>query len=167
MKKIPLTLGLWAKVDDDDFAFLSQYKWQARRSKNGRTVYASHAYVKNGKVKNTQMSRMIMNPPKDKLVDHINHDGIDNRRSNLRICTDTENNRNMSKSQRKLTSKYKGVLLHKDKSHHRNKQWRAQIREGKGKIRYLGYFWTEKEAAIAYNRAAQQLFGEFAFPNLI
>lgn len=103
------------------------------------------------------MHRLIMNTPEGMLVDHINHDCLDNRKSNLRICTHAENARN--KRPVIGTSKYKGVYWDKT-----NKKWEAHIRKGKD-VKYLGQFKCEKKAALAYNEKAKELFGEFAYLN--
>lgn len=96
-----------------------------------------------------------MNPQKGMVVDHINHDGLDNRRENLRVCTQEENNRN----KRSLSSKsgLKGVV---PVSRPGTKPWRAFIQG-----RLIGYFLTKQEAAKAYNKKAKKLFGEFAHLN--
>jgi len=90
-------------------------------------------------------------------VDHINGDRLDNRRANLRIVTKQQNRQNIGKqSHREMTSRYKGVVQHP-----KTLRWRAIVKTG-GKQRHLGYFATEHEAALAYNTAARELFGEFA-----
>ena len=104
------------------------------------------------------MHRLIMNAPKGLQVDHINNVGIDNRRFNLRLCNQSNNqaNRGLDKDN---TSGYKGVTFKKDKP--RNKPWQAQINY-KGKHYSIGYFATKEEAAKAYNAKAKEFFGEFA-----
>jgi hypothetical protein len=101
------------------------------------------------------MHRLIMNAPIGYDVDHINHNGLDNRRCNLRVCTRTQNQANSKP--RKKSSKYKGVSW----SNSENK-WRAFIRiNGKGKT--IGRFDSELDAAEAYNNEAKKCFGEFAY----
>jgi hypothetical protein len=100
-----------------------------------------------------------MNPSANMVIDHINGDKLDNRRSNLRICTQAENVRNQKKTRYPRLSHYKGV----SKDHG---CWRARIT--KDRVWYcLGYFRTEEAAAQAYNQAAQELFGEYARLNII
>lgn len=89
--KIPLTQGKFAIVSDADYKRLSKYKWHAHRDKNGILFYAER-YDKKRKPHIVKMHREIMKPPKGLVVDHRNGDGLDNRRSNLRVCTTAENN---------------------------------------------------------------------------
>lgn len=152
MKKIKLTQGKFALVDDADYEWLVQFKWcivkvrriyYAIRAVQGKTVY---------------MHRFMLEAPKDMDIDHINHNGLDNRRANLRICTHIQNLQN-KRSSCNGTSKYKGVSWCK-----RDKKWTAQIEHG-GQSAYLGRFANELEAANAYDKAAKELHGEFAYLN--
>ena len=121
-----------------------------------------------GKIKNIRLHRFVMGvlDNADIFVDHINHNRADNRRCNLRICTIQQNNRNTSKSTRNpKTSRFKGVSFDKSKSHQKN-PWRAQYSMNSKKV-HIGCFATEKEAALAYNKAVLEHFGEFANPNII
>jgi hypothetical protein len=103
------------------------------------------------------LHRVITGATKGMDVDHINGDRLDNRRSNLRVCSRSENMKNARKRSR-CSSKYKGVTWVKSK-----KRWRAQITmvECKGS-KHIGYFKSEIDAARAYNEAAKEYFGEFA-----
>lgn len=148
VKKIELSQEFFALVDDEDFERVSQFNWHVRITKNAK--YA----VTNMNKTTVQMHRFIMNCPKDKMVDHENRNGLDNRKSNLRICSRSENLMNSKKPSGLLTSKYKGV-------NRVGKKWRAEIRKNR-KGYYLGTFETEIEAAKAYNKKAKELFGEFA-----
>ncbi len=169
VKQIQLTQGKFALVDDKDFEMLSQYKWYAHKS--GKTYYAERNKDKGvGK-----MHRLIMNCPEGMVVDHIDHNGLNNQKVNLRICSHAENNRN-SKSRKNSKSQYLGVSLNikrrttpykdgtpRDYTRH---TWIAQI-ETNGKNYNLGRYKTEEEAALAYNAKAAELFGKFANLNII
>ena len=152
---IPLTQGQIAVVDRADYPALSRYKWFAH--KEGRTFYA----VGNGqKRKHIIMHRMIMNAPKNMQVDHIDHDGLNNTRKNLRLCTPAQNRYNMRpQKNKKNRSKLKGVFYVKSK-----KKYKAQI-GFKGKTKHIGYYKTQKHAGKAYDKMAKKLFGEFAYLN--
>jgi hypothetical protein len=151
MKIIPLTQGKFATVDDDMYEYLNQWKWHVNRGRN--TWYACRGDGWRRKV--LSMHRVIMNTPDGVLVDHINGDGLDNRKANLRNCTNTENQRNSNK-QINNSSGYKGVYLDK-----RRDKYFAQITVN-NKALHSGYFRTAKEAARAYDEMAKKHFGEFA-----
>ncbi len=153
MKQIPLTQEKFALVDEADFEELSKYKWYV--TKSHRDLYARRKVHKTNSC--IYMHRQILGlTKKDKMdTDHINHNTLDNRRCNLRICTRSQNNQNGIK-QANCSSKLKGVSWYK-----RDKKWRAYITYYKQTI-HLGYFDSEIEAAIAYNKKAEELFGEFA-----
>lgn len=157
-KTIPLTQGRVAIVDDADYEWLSQWRWCVR--KRDSTYYAVRGVRINGKVRAIHMHRVIVNPPLDKQIDHINGDGLDNRRCNLRLCTQSQNNMN-SRKRNDCSSIYKGVTWHK-----REQKWHARIKMN-GRLRHLGYFRDEDEAAKAYNQTATELFGSFARLNVI
>lgn len=161
MRYIPLTQGQIAIVDDEDYEELSQFKWYAQ--KRGQTYLAARTYYENGKKKFEYMHRRIVRAPDGLVVDHINGNGLDNRRSNLRICTRAENNRNihrhLSRKRAKVVSRFKGVYWDE-----RSKKWTAQIRVNRRQI-WLGMFEDEIQAALAYDAAAFCYFGEFARPN--
>lgn len=157
MKEIPLSQGKVAVVDDVDFEEIGRYKWHA--TKRPHTWYAVRNSAVNGKKTIVYMHRVLM--PDAKNVDHIDHNGLNNTRSNLRNATDGENqaNRLISKSSGK-TSKYKGVYWHKA-----SRKWMSRICIGR-KTRYLGLYTSEDEAAHAYDRAAVAEFSHFALTNL-
>ena len=151
--KYPNTFTL---VDDESFEELSKHKWCVQ--KGGNTFYAVRNMPrdKNGKRKRVQMHRQIMNCPDNLQTDHINHNGLDNRKMNLRVCTHSENHGN-SLPRKGCTSKHKGVSRHGGK-------WQSRIKHNSKEI-YLGFFATEIEAAEAYDAKAKELFGEFAYLN--
>jgi hypothetical protein len=139
-----------AIVDDEDFDRVRSYKWKYHRG------YARHFASEGIKM---YLHRFIMNVPmRNPIVDHINGDKLDCRRENLRKCSKQENNRNASKREKTTSSKYKGVYKHKDK-------WRAYIYLNKKKIS-LGCYENEIDAALAYDKKAKELFGDFAKPNI-
>ena len=142
----------FAIIDFDDYSIVSKYKWQVSKGKNG-LFYARHSAATG---KSFRMHRLILNVPKGMDVDHHDHNGLNNRRSNLRICTNTQNQANRRKTNNTTSSKFKGVGWHSQ-----SKTWRARISLNK-KDRCLGNFLTEIEAALAYNEAALKHFGEFA-----
>lgn len=157
MKQIPLTQGLFAIVDDVDFEAISKFKWCAHKHRGGR-FYA----VRKGEKRCSLilMHRMISGAGPSLVVDHINHNGLDNRRENLRVCTNVENLRNANLSKNN-SSGFKGVSWSKDKN-----KWEAYITIG-GKKKSLGKYTEASDAAQAYNIAAERYFGEFALLNKV
>ena len=155
---IKLNRGLYALVDGDDYNWLSRWKWCLLK---GRSTFYAARKIRIGKHKQRTiyMHREILNIPKSSLTDHINDNGLDNRKINLRICNINQNSQNQRPQQGK-TSKYKGVTFH-----NKSKLWRARIVLNKKDIS-LGYFKDETKAAQAYDKAAKELFGEFARTNM-
>ncbi len=149
---IPLTQGKFTVVDAEDYERLSRHKWCA--AKNGENFYA-HRY-KDGTI--VCMHREIMGAPKGVVCDHKNHDCLDNRKSNLRLCTNAQNQYN-KKAKKGCASRYKGVVRRGD-----YKRWRARI-SFRGRRIHLGNFGDEIQAAMAYDDKAIELFGEFAYLN--
>lgn len=164
MKKIPLTQGQFALVDDGDYAELIKYKWCAHKGSGDKSFYAlRHAKNCDGDSSGTTISmhRIIANAQKGDYVDHINHDTLNNQRKNLRICTNSQNMMNRG-VQANNTSGYKGVGWNKETS-----KWRSKICVD-GKEMHLGYFICKHEAARAYNLAARMYHGyKFAYTNII
>ena len=158
MKEILRTRGLCTQVDDEDCDRLSQYKWCTVKPHN-----ISYATRKGrGKKGSTiRMHREILGVLPGIMVDHINGNGLDNRKCNLRICTDSQNQGNMRSVFKGKTSDFKGVSWKVDRN-----AWVAQIQYQKKKI-HLGYYGSELDAAYAYNRFARKYFGSFACPNKI
>jgi len=159
MKKIALTQGKTALVDDADYEWLNQWKWIANRMKTHHILYYAvrGIAIAKGKQGHQEMHRLILRlQPGDKReCDHRDGDGLNNQRSNLRICTKTQNQQNQRK-QKSGSSKYKGVSWRQDYC-----KWRSRIQLN-GKLIHLGYFLSEKAAGTAYNQAASKHFGEFA-----
>lgn len=151
MKTIQLTKGRVALVDDDDFEWLSQWKWCA-------LVTANNVYAKRS-AKGILMHREIIarHGLPSPSVDHANHDGLDNRKANLRACTHSENAGNKRKTSG--TSRFKGVHFESQ-----TKRWRPEVKcNGR---RFRGpRFDSEEAAASWYDKKACELFGDFALIN--
>jgi hypothetical protein len=152
VRRIPLTRGKFALVDADDYYQLSKFNWHALLGRT--TTYAA----RRGGGKAINMHRLITDAPDHLVVDHIDHNGLNNTKSNLRLCTVAQNTRNMLPNSGS-TSKYKGVCWNKSV-----KKWSAAIKFN-NKIYRLGYFTDEIAAAKAYDKQAAEFFGEFAYLN--
>lgn len=159
MKEIPLTQGYVALVDDEDHETLSKYDWFVQKGRC--TQYAARKMTLSyNKYCTVYMHRLILGLPigDKRQVDHINHNGLDNRRQNIRIATSQENHFNR-RTLAISTSQYKGV------SWNRNlKKWKSRITIN-GKETHIGYFDKEIDAAIAYDKVALNEFKEFALTN--
>jgi len=142
---VPLTKGMVAVVDLEDVEVIGLNSWYF----DG--VYARRKISIEGKQFNVLMHRVINKTPDTLETDHIDGNGLNNKRSNLRHATGSQNNQNRKKITCG-TSKYKGVSFHTG-----SKKWRAQINE-----KHIGSFRSELECAKAYDKAALKLFGEYA-----
>jgi len=149
MKEIPLSKGKVALVDDSDYEWLNQWKWHYKH-KDGA--------VRSTKATRIYMHRVVTQCPSEYEVDHINHDRLDNRRVNLRVCSHSQNQCNSAKLSSN-TSGYKGVSWHKKVG-----KWQSKIGH-RGKSYYLGLFSDPVDAALAYDAKARETFGEFAACN--
>ena len=160
--KIKLTKGQYALIDNEDLDFLNQWKWGAKYDKDIDGFYGrrtQHNTMINGISKNKiiMMHRAVMEYilgrelERNELIDHINHNPLDNRRDNLRIVSSRQNQQNLK---RKTSSKYPGVHWSKQA-----KKWIARIRLGNNR-KYLGCFSDEKDAAKAYEKACRELAGD-------
>jgi len=160
MKEIPLTQGKVALVDDEDYEELSEYGWYAHQATKSLCYAGRNNKKSNGKTSVIGLHRQVMRAKTGQIVDHINRNGLDNRKQNLRICSHKQNLWNQESTSG--SSKYKGVHLEADKQRPgRKKRWRAKITYNKNTVR-LGRHLTEEEAAKAYDTAALKHHGEFA-----
>lgn len=160
MKEIPLTCGLVTIVDDDVYEWASRFNWHAEKRRTGfYAVRNSARDAVTGKQKTIRLHREIMKPTRIEKVDHKFGDTLDNRRENLRIATNAENCRAHCKKRANSTSRFRGVHWNSECN-----RWQAQIMFGSKKF-YLGLFSVEKDAAVAYDRKAVELFGQFSQPN--
>ncbi len=150
MKYIQLSQEYKAIVDDCDYEHLSQWKWFAH--KEGKVVYAYRKIKGTGKLE--AMHRCILKPPKGYIVDHVDHNGLNNQRFNMRVCTRSQNAWNVGKRSHN-TSGYKGVHVSKDGN------ITAKITCNKKVIR-LGSFSTRNDAYSAYCIASKMYHGEYA-----
>ncbi len=154
MKEIPLTQGKVALVDDEDYGRVSAYRWMAWW--NGHRWYA----ITKIDSQRVLMHRFVLAAAPDQQIDHINGDGLDNRRSQLRFVTSQQNSMNRG-LRRGANNQYKGVSMTNPPS---MSTWKAQILVD-GKRLYLGSYRTPEDAAKAYDAAAKEHFGEFAWLN--
>ena len=154
MKQIKLTQGKYAIIDDSSFGLVSQYKW--------------HFHITNGKMgyprtmiagKKIRLHTLLMKNPKGTYADHVNGNTLDNRRENLRICTPSESNANLSKRVG-CSSKYKGISFDKERD-----KWQVRVYFKKKKV-FFKRVNTEIEAARLYDLIARKIFGKFAKTNL-
>jgi hypothetical protein len=150
VKRIKLSRGKYTFVDDEDFERLNEFGWYASKG-NGNNFYAQRRKCKI----HVFMHREILPCPKGFQIDHIDGDGLNNQKKNLRVCTTSQNQFNRGKI-KNSTSGYKGVTWDK-----RSKKWLAQININK-EHKNLGLFDSKEDAALAYNIAAERYHGEFA-----
>jgi len=160
-REIPLTQGKIALVDEEDYAFLSQFHWTAIKRPRGWHAFRMRKVMVNV-WRPLYMHRVILGEPKGLLVDHRNGDGLDNRRHNLRSCTKSQNGQNRQNLQPNKSSRFLGVCK---KRHNR---WLVQIHpriNGTTIKINVGSFVDEEDAARAYDEMALRYFGEFAALN--
>lgn len=156
---IPLTKGKFATIDESDLQLVSQFVWHT--ADRGRTCYAATSRDRRSTGEAIYLHRLIANPGPGQHVDHINGNGLDCRRENLRLCTNAENRRNMRKTRGE--SRFKGVSIDPRQP---GRPWCSYINHENRKIS-LGSYESETEAARAYNAAAVELHGQFANLNVI
>lgn len=164
MKRIPLTQGKFALVDDEDFEWLKQWKWQAYKARRGHLWYAKHSInLGNGRFKKVAMQQLITGAVYPNIADHKDHDGLNNQRYNLRVCNYRQNAQH-SRIAAGTATGLKGVRFRK-----RNSTFEVYItkpaRKGNSPRIYLGGFKCPTEAGRAYDAAAKKYFGEYAALN--
>jgi len=152
MKKVPLSRGMFALVDDSDYEAVIRHRWFVQPGRY--SLYAARRIKTDGKRRLLFLHRFLL--PESTQIDHKNGDGLDNRRDNIRPCDHRTNNRGLRRKASGSSSRFRGVFFDKGK-------WVAQIRVDRA--RHLGYFTSEVLAAEAYDAAARKYFGEFASPN--
>lgn len=151
MKEIQLTKGFVSIVDDEDYDRITKHKWHISFKCPGKSFMVQSTI----KGKNIYLHRFLMNPASHLVVDHIDRNPLNNQKSNLRVCTRSDNQKN--KLIQPKTSIYKGVSK-------RGGKYGVYIRIN-GKHTYIGSFDNEKDAALAYDDAAIKHHGEFAYLN--
>ena len=158
---IELTQGLRAIVEQEDYERIAKNKWHAAKHQRSYYAQTGTGSAKTGKRRNhlVMMHRYVMGVEDERYVDHRNHNGLDNRRFNLRIATWQENCWNKRKKTTGSSSQYKGVMWDKRRS-----KWHAMIGHNGKKI-FIGYFDDEEAAARAYDAKAKELYGEYAALN--
>jgi hypothetical protein len=153
MREIPLTKGKVALLDDADFGAVGGLRWYANRLGDNWYAYRRVRTPDGG----SQIRSMHSYLTGFREVDHRDHNGLNNQRANLREVTRSQNL--MNQRPRGGASQFKGVAWHNQAC-----KWQAGIRID-GRRRYLGLYESEVDAALAYDRAAHELFGEYAHPN--
>ena len=159
-RRIPLSKGEHALVDPGDYAWLGQYNWYTSGSNGSLYAVRNTGQRRGQKRVAVKMHREILKVPDGMFVDHINHNGLDNRKANLRPATQAQNARNRRKrSVNKVHSKFKGLTWYKNQN-----RWAARIMVNR-KSKFIGYFDNEHDAAKAYDIAAKKYHGDFASLN--
>ena len=154
---IPLTQGKFSKVDPEDYESLMKHKWSARKSPH--TYYAIRSIQKRNKQISELIHRVVTNAPKGMFVDHINRDGLDNRKANLRLVTARQNIWNSERGKYMGKSRFKGLTWVPS-----TKKWQVVLHVNNKRISF-GYYKNEAEAARVSNKAAKKYQGQFAVLN--
>lgn len=158
MRKIELTRGAFALVDDEDYARIAKSSWAYNPQGVGYAVRKGNK--RRGEPRTVQMHREVLHAPCGVQIDHINGNGLDNRKSNLRYANTQKNAFNRGKPNVPCSSQYKGVYRR-----HNSPTWKAHIKYNARHVE-LGSFGSEELAAAAYNFAAKVMFGEYRRENM-
>lgn len=169
--RIPLKGGFYALIDDADLEKAARHRWHLKQKASAPGRYYAQTTIRltrgaAGKKTGLQLHRFLVDAPPGAIVDHVNGDGLDNRRENLRLTTCRGNSSNVVHSKNRKRGGYKGVSWNSNAG-----KWEAGIAageiraNGKRKRLYLGLFVDPADAARAYDEAALKYFGEFAAPN--
>jgi len=161
--EVELTKGQTCIIDAEDVPRVKTHRWYAYYNPNTKSYYAQTNIRKGGKQTSLKLHRFIMQPQKDQQVDHINHNTLDNRKQNLRLCTHQQNHFNQKPTKsyngKACTSKYKGVSWNK-----LHMKWQVHISIN-GTLKRLGHFDDEEEAAREYDAMAVRVYGRYALTN--
>lgn len=154
------TVRGWTIIDAEDYPRVARHLWRYNPKPQSATGHAERRYMAHGRLQIVALHRFLLDAPDDQEVDHINGDGLDNRKQNLRLVSHARNmmNRRLPKNNK---SGYKGVRWCPGK-----KKWRAEISYG-GKQYHLGYFCDPLDAATVYNEASLRFHGEYGRPNVV
>jgi hypothetical protein len=158
-RRIPLSKYKFTSVSPEDYDRLCKFRWCLMNNSTVSYAYRNVRVGKSKKYKRVYMHNEVLHVPENMFVDHDNHNGLNNRRSNLRQATETQNMYNRRKLKTNATSRFKGVFWQKDV-----KFWRADITIN-GKTIFLGLFTSQVQAARAYDAAAKKYQGQFAVLN--
>lgn len=160
MKTVSVSNGRVALVDDEDYKWISRFKWHAVLMGRGFYVMRNRRISDGPGPGTILLHRAILEAPASFEVDHRNGDGLDNQRKNLRLATSQQNQRAFQRKAAGKTSRFRGVCWHKAAE-----KWSAQLKISRRKI-HLGLFSDEEAAARAYDSAVRVAYGEFSHPNL-
>ena len=151
---LPLTKGYSTVIDKEDYPLVAGFKWYATENHSGKVYAARNGIKDNGKYGLIYMHRVISGAERGQYVDHIDGDGLNNTKANMRLCSNSENLRNRGMPSNN-SSGFKGVYWHKERC-----KWRAEIRVN-GKPKHLGYFSDAEDAHKAYCDAGIELHGDY------
>ena len=160
---VPLTQGLVALVDQEDYDRVAAFKWAASRTKEGFTWYGQRSVWTGSGYRTVLLHRFILDAPSGRQVDHINGDGLDNRRANLRLATGSQNAANRVRLTTN-TSGFRGITWMPKRG-----KWQVALKHH-GRNVFLGLFDDKIAAARAYDRGAAATWGPFArlnFPEVV